>query len=74
MRVKTFYGYKLIRPDIVVHQRDTDENNLLDIEMKKKDKPDDDIETLMAMVSKSLILSVFEFLKNKRSGALQLGK
>ena len=50
--VKTLYGYKKIRPDILIHQRLTDANNLLVIEIKKHDKPDDDLETLTAMTVK----------------------
>lgn len=51
--VKTLYGYKQIRPDILIHQRGTDVSNLLVIEMKKKDEPEkEDIEKLIAMTIK----------------------
>ena len=50
-KVKTLHG-EIIRPDILVHERGSDNHNLLVIEMKKTNRPDDDIETLKDMTLK----------------------
>lgn len=45
-RVKTVRGYQMVRPDLIVHRRNTDAMNLLAIEMKKGSSPDPDQEDM----------------------------